>query len=108
MVAPPGELNISIAADCLVPDRTAVRPPFSPAFLAVVRLLDDVAEFAAVRFFAAFRIGISFGSAQPIRLYRRSPAKAYKPAGRDPGAPKALPKRAQYRSDRIEMPVVSG
>jgi hypothetical protein len=86
---------MSMAADCLVPDRTAVRAPFSPAFLAFGRLLDDAADPALVRFFAAFRIGISFGSAQPIRLHRRSPAKAYQPAGRDPGAPKALPKRAQ-------------
>jgi hypothetical protein len=55
--------------------------------------LDDAAGFAVVRFFAAFRIGISFGSAQPTGLYCRSPANAYKPTEWEPGAPKALPKR---------------
>ncbi len=91
----PGVRNISIAAACFVPDRKAVGAPVSTAFLAFGRLLDDAADLFVVRFFAAFRIGISFGSAQPIRPHRRSPAKAYKPAGRDPGAPRALPKHAQ-------------
>ncbi len=95
MVAPPGERNMSIAVDCFVPDRTAVGAPFSPAFSAFSRLLNDTADLFVVGFFAAFGIGISFGSAQPNRLHRRSPAKAYKPAGRDPGAPRALPKQAQ-------------
>jgi hypothetical protein len=51
-------------------------------------MLDCAADLAAVRFFAAFVIGISFGSAAASRLHRRSPAKALKPAGRDPGAQK--------------------
>ncbi len=49
---------MSIAADCFVPDRMAVGSPFSPAFLAFGRLLDDAADLFVVRFFAAFRIGI--------------------------------------------------
>src|SRR5262245_34669869 len=96
MVVPPGECSISIAADCFVPGRTAARRLlFLPALLAFARLLDGAAERAAVRFFAVFVIGISFASVAASRLHRRSPAKALKPAGRDPGAAKARRKQAQ-------------
>src|SRR5262245_17453117 len=90
MVAPPGERSISIAANCFVPGRTAVTQlSFWRVLLGLGRLLDGAAERAAVRFFAGFVIGISFGSVTASRLHRRSPAKALKPAGRDPGAAKA-------------------
>jgi hypothetical protein len=90
MVAPLGERSISMAADCFVPGRTAAtRLPFGPALLGFGRLLDGVVDLAAVRFFAVFVIGISFGSGATSRLHRRSPAKALKPAGRDPGAASA-------------------
>jgi len=69
--------------------------PFCPALLGFGRLLDGAADFAAVRFFALFVIGISFGSDAASRLHRRSPAKALKPAGRDPGAAKARRKQNQ-------------
>src|SRR4029453_13281336 len=76
MVAPPGERSIFIAADCFVPGWTAAGGvPFCPAFLGFGRILDFAAHFAAVRFFAAFVIGISFGSVATCRLHRRSPAK---------------------------------
>jgi hypothetical protein len=62
MLAPPGERSISIAADCLVPDRTAVtRLPICLALLGFGRLREDAPDLAAVRFFAVFVIGISFG-----------------------------------------------
>jgi hypothetical protein len=96
IVTPPGERSISIAADCFVPDRTAAtRLPFCPALLGFGRLLDGVVDLAAVRFLAVFVIGISFGSGAASRLHRQSPAKALKPAGRDPGAAKARRKQAQ-------------
>jgi hypothetical protein len=96
MVAPSGERSISSAADCFVPDRTAAtRLPVCPALLGFGRLLDGAADLAAVRFFAVFIIGISLGSGAASRLHHRSPAKALKPAGRDPGAAKAHRKQAQ-------------
>jgi len=52
------------------------------------RLRDGAVNLAAVRFFAVFVIGISFGSVAAFRLHRRSPAEALMPAGRDPGAAK--------------------
>jgi len=52
------------------------------------RLREDAVNLAAVRFFAVFVIGISFGSVAASRLHRRSPAEALMPAGRDPGAAK--------------------
>jgi hypothetical protein len=52
------------------------------------RLREDAVNLAAVRFFAVFVIGISFGSVAAFRLHRRSPAEALMPAGRDPGAAK--------------------
>jgi hypothetical protein len=48
------------------------------------RLLEDTVNLAAVRFFAVFVIGISFGSVAAFRLHRRSPAEALMPAGRIP------------------------
>jgi hypothetical protein len=64
MLAP--ERSISIAADCLVPDRTAAaRSPFCLALPGFGRLRADAADLAAVRFFAVFVIGISFGLLQP-------------------------------------------
>src|SRR6185369_13234161 len=79
-VAPPGERSISIAADCFVLDRTAAtRSPFCLALLDLGRLFEDAADLAAVRFFAVFAIGISFGSVAASRLHRRSPAEALMP-----------------------------
>jgi hypothetical protein len=89
MLAPLGERSISIAVDCFVPDRTALaRLLFCLALLGFGRLREDAADLAAVRFFAVFVIGISFGSVATSRLHRRSPAAAHAPAGRDPGAAK--------------------
>jgi len=62
--------------------------PFCLALLDFGRLFEDAADLAAVRFFAVFVIGISFGSVAASRLHRRSPAEALMPAGRDPGAAK--------------------
>jgi hypothetical protein len=96
MLAPLGERSIFIAADCFVPDRTAAtRLPSCLALLGFGRLREDAADRAAVRFFAVFVIGISFGSVAASRLHCRSPAEALRPAGRDPGAAKARRKQAQ-------------
>jgi hypothetical protein len=58
---PLGERSISIAADCFVPDRTAeTRLLICLALLGFSRLR-DAPDLAAVRFFAVFVIGISFG-----------------------------------------------
>ena len=72
-----------------------MRLPLCIVLLGFGRLLEDAADLAAVRFFAVFVIGISFGSAAASRLHRRSPAVAIKPAGRDPGAARARRKQAQ-------------
>jgi len=66
---------MSIAADCFVPDRTAATLlPLCPVLLDFGWLLDDAADRAAVRFFALFIIGISFGSVAACLLHHRSPA----------------------------------
>jgi hypothetical protein len=62
--------------------------PICLALLGFGRIREDAADLTAVRFFAVFVIGISFGSVAASRLHRRSPAEALMPAGRDPGAAK--------------------
>jgi hypothetical protein len=76
MVVPPGERSISIAADCFVPGRTETRLPFCPALLGFGRLLDGVLDLAAVRFFAVFVIGISFGSVASLPAALPKPRKS--------------------------------
>src|SRR5262245_63943002 len=78
MVAPPGERSSSIAADCFVPGRTAATQlSFWRVLLGFGRLLlEEAAERPAIRLFALFVIGISFGSVATCRLHRRSPAEA--------------------------------
>jgi len=75
IVVPPGERSISMAADCFVPDRMAVRSFFCLACLVFARLLDDAAALVAVRFLAAICMGISFGSVQPSGCTAEAPRK---------------------------------
>jgi hypothetical protein len=68
-------------------------------------MLDGIVERAAVRFLAAFVIGISFGSGAASRLHHRSPAKALSWRGAIPEQQKragskhsSAPVRAKYQS----------
>jgi hypothetical protein len=61
IVAPFEDRSISIAVDCLVPDRMATCRSLFSDFLDVGRLRDEVVDAAATRFFADFAIGISLG-----------------------------------------------
>jgi hypothetical protein len=68
-------------------------------------MLDGIVERTAVRFFAAFVIGISFGSGAASRLHHRSPAKALSWRGAIPEQQKragskhsSAPVRAKYQS----------
>jgi hypothetical protein len=58
------------------------------------RLLDGVVDLAAVRFFAAFVIGISFGSGQPAGCTAEAPQKPLSRRGRIPERQKARRKHS--------------
>src|SRR5262249_42276447 len=82
----------------------ATRLPFCPALLRFGRLLDGAADLAAVRFFAVFVIGISFGLAAACRLHRRSPAKLLRRRGGIPVRQKRGSKPVALQSHRNASP----